>query len=206
VEPRSQRSPGYHTSILNANSILTRSPWQKKKLHVKNVIAKVTGQSDQSAASESNPTSDHEDSVLQSSGAHNKERTHDVTARVRAATSSTGHAAAEGEVSQAMVASDVETPHSDSDSDAQSSSGSVSKFKSLPCCRIDFELDSTVLEGISETIGIIRSHFCYWDHRNVATLIVTLMLSPPPLSGDDELGLVDFGSAMLADGSKSGMP
>ncbi len=83
--------------------------------------------------------------------------------------------------------------HSDSDSDAQSSSGSVSKIKMLPCCRIDFELDSTVLEGISETIGIIRSHFCYWDHRSVAGLIVTLLHAPPSLSGDVEFGRFDFG-------------
>jgi hypothetical protein len=193
-------------NIPSSISVLTYSPWQKKKLHVKNVIAKVTGQSDQSAANDSNQTSEYEESVLQSPGAHNKERTRDVTARVRASTSSTGQTAAEGEVAQASVASDAEAPHSDSDSDAQSSSGSVSKFKSQPCCRIDFELDSTVLEGISETIGIIRSHFCYWDHRNVATLIATLMLSPPPLSGDDELGLVDFGSAMSSDGSQTGMP
>jgi hypothetical protein len=85
--------------------------------------------------------------------------------------------------------------HSDNDSDALSSSGSVSKCKLLSCCRIDFELDSTVLEGISETIGIIRSHFCYWDHRSVAGLIVALLHAPPSLSGDIEFGRLDFGGA-----------
>ena len=161
---------------------------QKKKLHVKSVIAKVTGQS----ANESNLAPESEES--QFAVEEDRMRTRDITARVRTFTSSTGLGTIEGEAAHAAHASstaDLDTTHSDSDSDAQSSNGSVSKLKSQPCCRIDFELDSTVLEGISETIGIIRSHFCYWDHRNVAALIVTLMHTPPPLSGD---GFVDFGS------------
>jgi hypothetical protein len=152
---------------------------------VKSVIAKVTGQSEYVAADEANSFVDCDDSLHnRPAGVQDRARTREITARVRALTSSAGLAGSEIE----------EAIHSDSDSDAQSSSGSVSKWKSQPCCRIDFELDSSVLEGISETIGIIRSHFCYWDHRNVAALIVTLMHSPPPLSGDDETGLVNFGS------------
>ena len=161
---------------------------QKKKLHVKSVIAKVTGQSEQIIANESVLASESEES--QCTGNQDRTRTRDTTARVRAFTSSTGLGAVEGEAAHACSTAELDTTHSDSDSDAQSSSSSVSKWKSQPCCRIDFELDSTVLEGISETIGIIRSHFCYWDHRNVAALIVFLMHTPPPLSGD---GLVEFG-------------
>jgi hypothetical protein len=82
---------------------------------------------------------------------------------------------------------------SDSDSDAQSSYSSAAKWKSQPCCRVDFELDSSVLEGISETIGIIRSHFCYWDHRSVAALIVAIMHAPSPISVDVEFGGHNFG-------------
>jgi hypothetical protein len=133
---------------------------QKKKLHVKSVIAKVTGQSEHLIANEAQPSDS-------------------ATPR-------------EEEAGHQSVTSDFDTAHSDSDSDAQSSSGSVSKGKLSPCCRIDFELDSTVLEGISETIGIIRSHFCYWDNRSVASLIVTLMHSPCPLSSDVEFGRLDL--------------
>jgi hypothetical protein len=136
---------------------------QKKKLHVKSVIAKVTGQSDQMPPLH---TTSHPDPDPDA-----------ICPQMQSPRSG-------------IIDTDT---HSDSDSDAHSSSGSVTKGKSLSCCRIDFELDSTVLEGISETIGIIRSHFCYWDHKSVAALIVTLLHAPPSLSGDVEFGHLDFG-------------
>jgi hypothetical protein len=160
MERREERSTG--VNMLPAMSChfvgITDVP-QKKKLHVKSVIAKVTGQSD------------HMSPVHSSSNPDAEGCPHMQSPR--------------------SAATDVDTL-SDSDSDAQSSNGSVTKNKSLSCCRIDFELDSTVLEGISETIGIIRSHFCYWDHRSVAALIVTLLHAPPSLSGDVEFGRLDF--------------
>jgi hypothetical protein len=161
---------------------------QKKKLHVKSVIAKVTGQSEHLVANEATQHSDSATPRIQNA-CESLSEAHD---RARPSSSfSTGPGTCEEEACHQSVTGDFDTAHSDSDSDAQSSSGSVSKGKSSPCCRIDFELDSTVLEGISETIGIIRSHFCYWDNRSVASLVVALMHSPCPLSSDVEFGRLD---------------
>ena len=162
---------------------------QKKKLHVKSVIAKVTGQSEHLIANEAQP-SDSATPRIQNAYVSLSEA--QDRSRGRSSSFSTGPGTCEEEAGHQSVTTDFDTAHSDSDSDAQSSSGSVSKGKLSPCCRIDFELDSTVLEGISETIGIIRSHFCYWDNRSVASLIVALMHSPCPLSSDVEFGRLDL--------------
>ena len=171
---------------------------QKKKLHVRSVIAKVTGQSDQAVVSEEGPPPvANADLSSQMQSARNSVFLAQDRARSRTTASAAlpnSAVAGEEDCPHPGPVAEIET-HSDSDSDAQSSSGSVTKWKSQQICRIDFELDSTVLEGFSETIGIIRSHFCYWDHKSVAALIVAIMHAPPPLSSEVEFGCVDVGCA-----------
>ena len=168
---------------------------------MRSVIAKVTGQPEQAIENEANSgpvlNADVSSQMQYARNsvfmAQDRARSRTIATITSAAAFPNYAVAAEEDVAQSGPVAEVDA-HSDSDSDAQSSSGSVSKWKPQQCCRVDFELDSTVLEGFSETIGIIRSHFCYWEHKSVAALIVTLLHAPPPLTSDVEFGCVDLGS------------